>query len=235
MRPLVEHVEHIVGHSFTDKSLIIRAFNHSSYVNEYNRTRNVEPIQSNERLEFLGDAILELVTSEYLFNHYPDQGEGFLTKTRSRIVNTTALAYLAKEYQFDCYLKFGKGERYANAKDRPSILADCFEAVLGAIYLDLGFEITAQFLNDHILYRHQELLSVNQFDYKTALQEELQKNGPVNIEYRILQRGGPAHEPFFEVGLFVDEKKMAIAKGFSKKQAEKKAAQLALEELACLD
>ena len=234
MKPLIEHVETIVGQAFNNKALIIQAFNHSSYVNEYNRARNVQPIESNERLEFLGDAVLELISSEFLYKTYLQESEGFLTKTRSKIVNTNALAFIAKEFQFDHYLKFGRGERYTNAKDRPSILADCFEAVLGAIYLDMGFDRTSKFLYDHVLSRHQELLTLNHVDYKTAFQEELQKNGTVKIEYRLLNSGGPAHDPFFEVGLFVDGKNMAIATGSSKKQAEKKAAKIALEELGCL-
>lgn len=234
MKPLIEHLEDILGQAIQDKQLIIQAFNHSSYVNEYNRARKTAKIESNERLEYLGDAVLELCVSDFLYHTYSDQPEGYLTKTRAKIVNTQSLALVARELHFDAYLKFGRGERYANAKDRPSILADSFEAVLGAIYLDRGIEVAREFLHRYVLSRHQEFLQRIHMDYKTAFQEEVQKNGSVNIEYRLIDSHGPAHHPHFEVGLFVNGQNITMAVGSSKKDAEKMAAKKALIQLGVI-
>ncbi|MCD1025264.1 MULTISPECIES: ribonuclease III [Enterococcus] len=216
------------GIVFKNVSLLEQAFTHSSYVNEH---RNLN-LADNERLEFLGDAVLELLVSRYLYRQYPDLPEGKLTKMRASIVREESLAAFAKECDFDKAIKLGKGEENSGGRTRPSLLCDLFEAFLGALYLDQDLETVKAFIQKVIFPKVAAGAFSHEMDYKTRLQEVLQKGGDVQIDYRLVKEEGPAHERIFWTEVYCDDRLIGKGQGKSKKLAEQAAANNALEKLA---
>ncbi len=214
---------------FNDISLLKMALTHKSYAYESTKYANVK---YNERIEFLGDAILEHVISDLLYNHEPEFSEGEMSKKRASIVCEASLSNAMKRINAQDYMLLGKCEISTNGKMKDAILADAFEAVLGAIYLDAGYEIARDtvlnLLDKEIkLGINGDLLNV---DYKTKLQEKLQKNGTVKIEYKMVKEEGPEHDKTFSVELYFNDEKIGEGVGKSKKHAEQNAAKYALEK-----
>ena len=221
----MQTIEEKIGYTFQNKELLKKALTHTSYAYENN-------IESNEKLEFLGDSILEFVSSKYLYENYPELKEGEMTKVRATVVCEKSLHKVAKMHDFSDFLYLGKSERKMGGQERPAILADSVEAVIAAIYLDGGIEQAEKFIiqslkeDIEIATKH-----VGDKDYKTVLQEKLQEHGDVKIEYEIIKEEGPDHNKSFEVQVSCDGKKLAKGKGRSKKEAQMNAAQKALENL----
>ena len=215
-----------LGISFHNLALLDQALTHTSYANEAHDSS----VQHNERLEFLGDAVLELASSTYLFNHFPNLSEGDLSKARASVVCEPALHRRAAELQLGDFLLLGHGERLTGGAKRPSILADAFEAVIGAIYLDQGFEAARTYILEQL---HQELVEVdlgeNLKDYKTMLQEVVQRHPGRKAIYRLIGEEGPDHAKEFCFSVSVDDKVLGVGKGRTKKAAEQNAARAALE------
>lgn len=209
---------------FSDKNLLDTAFTHTSYANEH-RLLN---ISHNERLEFLGDAVLQLLISQYLFKKYPQKPEGDLSKMRSVIVREESLAGFSRQCGFDDYIRLGKGEEKSGGRDRDTILGDLFEAFLGALLLDKGVDAVEKFLNQVMIPKVEEGNFERVKDYKTTLQEFLQVEGDVSIEYRVISETGPAHAKMFEMAVYVNGREISTGIGKSKKLAEQTAAQSAL-------
>ncbi len=212
---------------FHDVDLLEQAFTHSSYVNEH---RYLE-LEDNERLEFLGDAVLELLVSKFLYDTYPNVPEGVLTKTRSRIVREDSLSRFAKGCQFDTFIKLGKGEEASGGRNRPSLLCDLFESFLGSLYLDQGLLEVRRFLEIVIFPEVKAGIFAKEMDHKTKLQEVLQKNGDVKIEYRLIGEEGPAHDRQFVTEVWAKKQLLGKGSGKSKKNAEQAAAHNALMNL----
>ena len=213
--------------SFKNEALLMEAMTHSSYANEHKEMKGVY----NERIEFLGDAVLELTISDWLFRQFPHFQEGQLTKLRAQIVCEDSLSLLSKECSLNEYLLLGKGETLSGGREKPAILCDVFEAFIGALYLDKGVKEVQRFLNLVVIPKikngRYELIT----DFKTELQEYLQQNGPVQIRYELVKEEGPSHDKIFTVQLIVDGKKYKTASGKTKKAAEQMAAKLTMEEL----
>lgn len=224
---LINELKERYGIVFQDVTLLEQAFTHSSYVNEH---RNMQ-LSDNERLEFLGDAVLELQVSHYLYRQYPDVPEGKLTKLRSAIVREDSLAKFAKKCHFDQYVLLGKGEENSGGRNRASLLCDLFESFLGALYLDQGYEAALKFIQAVIFPRIEAGEFTREVDHKTRLQEVLQKSGDVTIDYRLVSEEGPAHERTFTIEVYVDDRLIGSGKGKSKKLAEQDAAAKALAAL----
>ena len=221
----MKELEENIGYKFKNKELLKKALTHISYAYEHN-------IESNEKLEFLGDSILEFVSSIYLFENYRNLKEGEMTKVRATVVCEKSLYKVAKKHSFNDYLYLGKSERMSHGENRPAILADSVEAVIAGIYLDGGMEPAQKFIIEN-LKEEIKIASQNvgQKDYKTVLQEKLQKAGEVKIEYRIINESGPDHNKKFEALVECDGKKLARGIGKSKKMAEMEAAKKALENI----
>jgi len=219
-----------LGLFFHNQHLLKQAFTHSSYVNEH----RVHHHKDNERLEFLGDAVLELTVSEYLFQTYPNRPEGELTKLRASIVCEPSLFKYAENLEFGAYILLGKGEELTGGRTRPALLADVFESFVGALYLDQGLNMVKQFLTKHIFSKisNDGKLLVN--DYKTQLQEYTQHHNMGPIEYRIVDERGPAHEREFYSEVTMDGAVWGMGKGRSKKESEQQAAAEALRRLNVL-
>ncbi|VTS17163.1 ribonuclease III [Streptococcus pseudoporcinus] len=213
---------------FNDQDLLETAFTHTSYANEH-RLLN---ISHNERLEFLGDAVLQLIISEYLFKKYPGKPEGDLSKLRSMIVREESLAGFSRFCSFDTYIKLGKGEEKSGGRNRDTILGDLFEAFLGALLLDKGIEDVRLFLNQVMIPQVEKGNFEKVKDYKTSLQEVLQAKGDVQIDYQVVKESGPAHAKQFEVAILVNQEIISRGIGKSKKIAEQNAAKKALEHLS---
>ena len=223
----MEHskLEKELGYEFKNKQLLETALTHTSYAYEKKK-------QSNEKLEFLGDSILEFVSSEYLFHNYPKLKEGEMTKVRASVVCEKSLHEIAKMHNFSDFLYLGKSERISQKEVRPAIMADSVEAVIAAIFLDSGLEPAKEFIIKNLSEPIENATKhIGQKDYKTVLQEIKQKNGNANIEYEIIDEKGPDHEKVFTAEVKLDNKVLAIGKGKSKKLAEMQAAQKALENL----
>jgi len=221
----MEHLEKSLGYTFSNKELLKKALTHTSYAYEHN-------VESNEKLEFLGDSILEFISSTYLFENYSHLKEGEMTKVRATVVCEKSLYKVAKMHNFSDFLYLGKSERQSGGEDRPAILADSVEAVIAAMFLDGGIEVAQKFIIEN-LKDEIEISSKNVGlkDYKTVLQEKLQQHGEVEIKYIILREMGPDHDKIFEAQVECNHKKLAIGTGKSKKQAEMEAARKALENL----
>ena len=221
----MESLEKAIGYEFKNKKLLNQALTHTSYAYEHN-------VESNEKLEFLGDSILEFISSEYLYKNYPNLREGEMTKVRATVVCESSLYKVAKVHGFSDFLNLGKSERLSGGKERPAILADSVEAVIAAMFLDGGLEVAKEFIISS-LKNEIEIASKNVGlkDYKTVLQEKLQVHGEVKIEYTIIKEMGPDHDKSFEAEVKCNGKKLATGIGKSKKQAEMKAAQKALETM----
>lgn len=211
---------------FNNLELLKKAFTHSSYSNENRKDFS----QNNERLEFLGDAVLELVVSNYLFRKYPNMAEGDLSRLRSSIVCEDSLSELAKKCEFDKYILLGRGEENANARNRSSLLCDLFEAFLGALYLDQGLSKVTEFLDIVMLTKIENGDFDIVTDYKTHLQELLQQRGKVSIEYKLVKEEGPAHNREFYVEVYFEGEQIGEGQGKSKKQAEQAAAKEAIKK-----
>lgn len=220
------YIEGLICRKIKNLDLFHQAFRHRSYANEC-----TPPLTSYERLEFLGDAVLELLVSDYLYTRYPSKSEGSLTQLRAQLVREPSLAHLARKLEFSRYLRLSRGEEASGGRQRDSLLADCFEAVLGAIYLDQGLEVARNYIERVMLADHQSLLNwVNQ-DYKTQLQERLQTQGPVRISYKLVKETGPDHQRQFQVALQVNGQELSRGQGTSKKRAEMAAAEAALSQM----
>jgi ribonuclease-3 len=210
-----------LGYRFKNKELLKVALTHSSYGNE-------KHCKCNERLEFLGDSVLSIIVSDYLFRNMPAVDEGDLSKTRASLVCEQSLAEFAKKISLGDKLLLGKGEEAAGGRARASILSDAFEAVLAAIYLDSGIEAARKWILNLMAPALKLALKGKTYhDYKTILQEEVQKKGG-RVTYRVTAESGPDHHKDFEVEVFIDEKKAADGSGMSKKDAEQNAAKRAL-------
>ncbi|MEH7456875.1 ribonuclease III [Bacillus pseudomycoides] len=216
-----------IGITFIDEKLLIQAFTHSSYVNEHRK----KPHEDNERLEFLGDAVLELTVSQYLFQKYPTMSEGELTKLRAAIVCEPSLVRFANELSFGNLVLLGKGEEMTGGRERPALLADVFEAFIGALYLDQGLDTVWGFLKEIVYPKINEGAFSHVMDYKSQLQELIQRDGSGNIEYQILQEKGPAHNREFVSRVTLNSVALGVGSGKSKKEAEQQAAAEALKKL----
>ena len=218
-------LEKNIGYTFKDKELLKKALRHTSYANERN-------LESNEKLEFLGDSILEFLSSKYIYNNYKYLTEGEMTKVRATVVCGRSLSKVAKLHNFSDFLYLGKSEQKANGENRPAILEDSVEAMIAAIYLDGGLEEAEKFIIENLREEIREATKhVGDKDYKTVLQEKLQENGDVKIEYKTIGESGPDHDKSFIVEVEVNGKFLAKGKGKSKKEAQMRAAKLALENL----
>ncbi|MEF3303001.1 ribonuclease III [Paenibacillus sp. GYB003] len=213
--------------AFRDPRLLKQAFTHSSYVNE----QRSADMQDNERLEFLGDAVLQLTVSDYLFRTYPERPEGELTKHRASIVCEPSLVQFAERLDFGSYVFLGKGEELTGGRTRPALLADVFESFVGALYLDQGLEAVKSFLAANMFpYLAKDAL-LQAGDFKTKLQEHTQQRGMGAVEYRIVEERGPAHDREFVSEVWIGAKLFGTGTGRSKKDAEQQAASQALAQL----
>lgn len=216
------------GIVFSDLNLLETAFTHTSYANEHRLLK----ISHNERLEFLGDAVLQLMISKYLYQKYPNKPEGEMSKLRSTFVREESLAGFSRACGFDRFLRLGKGEEKSGGRNRDTILGDAFEAFLGALLLDKGEKTVEEFIHQVMIPRLEEGNFERVTDYKTALQEILQVNGEIVISYQVVAETGPAHDKTFEVEVSADQRVIGRGRGRSKKLAEQAAAKNAVEARA---
>lgn len=218
-------LENKIGYIFKNKSLLEQALTHSSYANE----RKINKTEDYERLEFLGDAVLELISSEFLFFKNPEMAEGKLTKTRSGLVCEPALAYSARQIGLESFIRLGKGEELTGGRERDSITSDVCEALIGAIYIDGGFESAHKFIHEFVLSDSEDKAMFN--DSKTLLQELIQARGYESFEYNLLSEEGPDHAKVFHVQAILDGKNVGTGMGKTKKAAEQQAAYEAIKLL----
>ena len=213
-----------IGYTFNDPGLLTEALTHSSYAHEQHKG-----MKYNERLEFLGDAVLSIVVSDYIYNHCPDLPEGELTKLRASLVCEKSLFDFAKQIDLGSYLRLSNGERRNGGAKRPSIVADAFEALIAAIYLDGGMEPARQHILRFVIPEIENHKNHSFKDYKTALQEIIQKNPGERLEYRLVGSSGPDHNKHFKVEVCLNSNVIGRGGGRSKKEAEQQAAREALE------
>lgn len=222
-----EKIESTLGVTFTDRSLLETAFTHRSYLNEHQDYPN----PSNERLEFLGDAVLQVLTSEHLYHHYQDP-EGLLTNYRASLVRTESLAETAQELGYGEFLLLSQGEDASGGRESAYILANTFEAVLGAVYLETDLETCRQFLEKTLFPKIETIIAENRYrDSKSLLQEATQEKFGITPVYQVIKEWGPDHNKHFQVGVHLENKLAATGEGNSKQRAEQMAAQGALEKL----
>ena len=217
--------EEILGYRFREPVLLQRALTHSSYANEHPEEGGAD----NERLEFLGDAVLELASSTYLYNRYPDKEEGEMTRLRASMVCEPSLAFCARRIDLGEALRMGRGEEKSGGRERDSILSDALEAVIGAVYLDGGFESARHFIDRHVLAVVADHPAYS--DAKTRFQELVQADGGAEIVYTLLSEEGPMHERIFTAQVSVNGTVKGTGSGHSKKAAEQAAAAAALKEI----
>jgi len=213
--------------TFENRKLLIQAFTHSSYVNE----QRIFSSSDSERLEFLGDAVLELAVSQYLFKTYKAMSEGDMTKLRASIVCEPSLATFAEELNFGELVLLGKGEEVTGGRTRPALLADVFEAFIGALYLDQGLDAVFLFLSRFMYPKIKEGAFTHKMDFKSQLQEFVQRDNRGQIKYQIVQERGPAHDREFVSNVRLNEETIGTGTGRSKKEAEQLAAKQALDAL----
>lgn len=213
--------------SFENEELLYQAFTHSSYVNEHRRKHFTD----NERLEFLGDAVLELSVSNFLFKKFTKMSEGELTKLRATIVCEPSLVVFANELNFGEYVLLGKGEELTGGRERPALLADVFESFIGALYLDQGFDESVKFLEKVVFPKVDDGTFSDVMDYKSQLQEIVQQTNTGLLNYEIVDEKGPAHNRTFISRVLLNERELGVGRGKSKKEAEQQAAQNAIVEL----
>ncbi len=212
--------------NFKNKDLLKQAFVHRSYINE----NSVVGLQHNERLEFLGDAVLELVTTEELFRKYPDKSEGELTAIRAAMVNTYSISEAATRLGMNDYLLLSKGETKDTGKAREYILANTFEAIIGAIYLDKGYDASEKFIEDSLFIKIEEIVSKKLWrDAKSLVQERSQEIFGVTPKYEVLEESGPDHDKNFTIGIYFGPTLIGKGAGKSKQEAEQVAAKAALK------
>lgn len=220
-------LQQALGIRFRNAALLKQAFTHSSYVNEH----RTETSQDNERLEYLGDAVLQLATADYLYAAYPKRPEGELTKLRAAIVCEPSLVRFAERLDFGAYLLLGRGEEQTGGRTRPALLADVFESFVGALYLDQGFDAAQAFLRQHMFAHVAEIGKQRITDYKSQLQEYLQQQGRGTLDYRIVGMRGPSHDREFVAEVHMDDRLLGSGAVRSKKEAEQQAAAQALAAL----
>ncbi len=221
----LEILEKSIGYTFKNKKLLKKALTHTSFANE-------RKIESNEKLEFMGDSILEFLSSKYIYNNYQNLKEGEMTKVRAEVVCEDSLYKVAKKHNFSDFLYMGKGEILSGGKDKPAILADCVEAIIAAIYYDSNLENAEKFVIENLKDEiEMSTKNVGKKDYKTVLQEELQRNGNVDIKYNVIKTEGPDHDKTFVVEVVCNQRRLAIGEGKSKKQAEMQAAKIAMDRI----
>jgi ribonuclease-3 len=227
----IAELEVVLGHSFRDPRWLLRALTHSSRMPE--RTAD-DPPDHNEKLEFLGDAVLELVVSEELVRTFPDWSEGLLSKSRAQLVNATSLCVAAQRLDLGNYLRLGRGEEKTGGRSKPALLADAYEAIVAAIYLDAGLDAARGFVQRSLLKDAiaTEAGRLGRPDHKSALQELLQSRGMAPGSYQVVEETGPDHEKTFRVEVRVTDEVKAMGTGKTKKEAEQSAALAALQQLA---
>jgi ribonuclease-3 len=224
--------ETLIGVKFKNKDLLAQAFIHRSYLNENPRIG----LEHNERLEFLGDAVLELAVTDFLYKTYPESPEGELTSYRAALVNANTMADFANEIGMNDYLFLSRGEAKDTGKARLYILANAIEALIGAIYLDQGYEIVERFIDRFLHKRAEEIVKKKLWrDSKSQVQEKAQEFVGVTPNYKVLKEAGPDHDKHFTIGIFFGDEKIAEGKGHSKQEAEQDAARAALESKKWLD
>ncbi len=221
----LNELQESIGYHFKDTGLLLQALTHSSYANE----QKINKRGDYERLEFLGDAVLELVSSHYLYKNYPDKKEGEMTKMRASMVCEPALAYCASSIHLEKYLILGKGEEATGGRYRESIISDVMEAIIGAIYLDSGITAAKAHIEKFILDNPEEKQIF--YDSKSVLQEIVQRDCIGELRYEICGEKGPEHDKIFESAVYVGDKKLGEGSGRTKKAAEQKAAYQAILEL----
>lgn len=218
--------ESTIGITFNDKALLEHAFIHRSYINENPKSG----LSHNERLEFLGDAVVELVVTDYLFRTYPTHDEGELTAYRSALVNAVVMAEVAQALGMNEYLLLSKGEAKDTGRARQTILANTYESFIGALYLDQGYDACVQFITTTLIPRLDDIISKKMWkDPKSLVQEKAQEEVGVTPSYRVLSESGPDHDKHFTIGIFFGEKKIAEGRGPSKQEAQQSAALAAIE------
>ena len=227
MNSHLEKLEKILGVKFHDKNLLKTAFIHRSYLNEHPE----ESLSNNERLEFLGDAVLGMIVSEYLYKAYPKHPEGDLTNFRSSLVNAKALSLAAASLEIGDYLFLSKGEEATGGRSRQYILANTFEALVGSIFLDQGASAAKKFVEAHLLPDLAEIIEKKLYkDFKSLLQEKAQEDLSTTPVYKVLEESGPDHAKTFRVGVYTGKTLSAEGAGSSKQAAEQEAAKAALEK-----
>jgi ribonuclease-3 len=215
----------VLGFEFTNIQLLITALTHRSYVNEHKKSVN----EHNERLEFLGDAVLELVVTDFLFNNYKEQ-EGILTSWRAALVRTESIGAAGDKLGYEPLVRMSRGEKQGSDRARQQILANAFEAVIGAIYLERGYDDAALFIHKHITSKLDSILASGSWrDAKSHLQEVSQRQDNQTPQYRVIQEIGPDHDKIFTLGVYVGDKLMGKGSGPSKQVAQQQAAQAALK------
>lgn len=224
--PYIQFAQDKLGVTFKDISLLVLAFTHRSYVNEHRKTVQ----EHNERLEFLGDAVLELVVTEFLYSNY-EEAEGILTNWRSSLVRTESIGDAAKRSDFEPLLRLSRGEKRGSDRARAQILANTFEAVVGALYLDQGYEAAKNFIHSSLLPTFSDILeSGSWMDAKSHLQEKAQAADGATPVYRVMEEEGPDHDKIFTVGVYVNDKLMGTGSGPSKQIGQQQAATEALQK-----
>lgn len=223
-KPL-EELEQKIGYSFQDKRLLRQALTHSSFANE----QKINKYDDYERLEFLGDAVLELVSSEFLFRENENMTEGQLTRLRASMVCEQALAYCAREFGLENYILLGKGEELTGGRTKDSIISDVMEAIIGALYVDNGMEEAKAYIHRFVLsdLEHKQLF----YDAKTILQERIQQKNQGTLHYELIREEGPDHDKMFVVEAKIDDKTIGAGQGRTKKAAEQQAAYEALKSM----
>lgn len=219
-------LEALLGVEFQNKELLLSAITHRSYLNEHREATQ----EHNERLEFLGDAVLELAVTDYLFNKYPNKPEGELTAVRAALVNTNSLSESSDKLGLNEYLLMSKGEAKDTGRARQYILANAFEAVIGAIYMDKGYEAAESFIAGQLYQKTDRIVEKRLWqDPKSRFQELAQENVSVTPTYEMLSQVGPDHDRVFTVGVFLKSEKVSEGQGRSKQEAEQAAAEKAIE------
>lgn len=220
-----QRLEDLLGYQFVHPELLERALTHRSHANEARVGSVAAP--DNEKLEFLGDAVLDLVVGQHLMETFPDLSEGELSVTRAQVVSEAGLSEVAAELGLGEFLRLGKGEERTGGRDKPSLLADAFEAVIAAVYLDGGFEAARDMVRRLLDARMSSIDASGFHDFKTRLQESAQAKLKATPEYRVLGAAGPDHDKTFEVAVYIVDREWARAAGKSKKEAEQRAAAMA--------
>jgi len=214
------------GYSFKDKALLRTAFTHRSYINESRGGK----FEHNERLEFLGDAVLELVVTDFLYREYPAKPEGDLTMYRSALVNAITLSEVAGNLDMNDFLLLSKGEAKDTGRARQFILANTFEAVVGAMYLDGGYDAAKKFIDEFLLSFAEKMIARGDLvDAKSSFQEKAQDKTGITPSYKLMKESGPDHEKYFTIAVFLGKDQVATGEGQSKQEAEQNAAQKAIE------
>lgn len=220
----IEEIERRIGHRFIDLDLLVLAFIHRSYVNEHK-----DAIQThNERLEFLGDSVLGVIVSNFLYNRFPEWEEGELSENKAHLVDANACIKYVQALDLSTFLVLGRGESLNAGKGRETVLSDLFEGVIGAIFLDAGLEVATRFIMDNLLDVMFQILEEPIRNWKALLQDHVQKSFHLQPVYEVIRESGPDHEKTFEVQVSVNDESVAKGKGVSKKMAQQAAAKQAL-------